>query len=114
MLPRDKQRLSHILDYCNDIQEHIKAVDNSHDAFLSDIMCQHSVAFCILQIGELVSALSEELRASTANQINWSAIKGMRNIVVHDYGHVDLEVVWSVAAEDIPILKKFCKEILES
>ena len=72
-------------------------------------MCQHSVSFCILQIGELVGRLSDELRAATVSEINWTAIKGMRNIVVHDYGNVDQEEVWTAATQDVPILKAFCE-----
>ena len=108
MLPRDRQCLMHIQDYCDDIETHLSKIESNHETFLSDTTIQHSVAFCILQIGELVGKLSDELRKATAKEINWSAIKGMRNIVVHDYGSVDLEIVWSVATEDIPPLKTFC------
>ena len=113
MLSRDSQRLMHILDYCDDIENHLATVNHDHPTFLTNSMCQHSIAFCILQIGELTVKLSDELRSSTSQQINWTAIKGMRNIVVHDYGHIDLDVVWSVATEDIPTLKTFCQTQLE-
>ena len=112
MQPRDSQRLYHILDYCEDVLKHLSVIGNEHDVFLSDTMCQHSIAFCILQIGELVARLSDELRNDTAQEINWSAIKSMRKIVVHDYGNIDLEVVWNVATEDIPVLKSFCESQL--
>ena len=109
MQPRDLSILQHILEYCEDVDRHLQAVGRSFDAFLSDTMCQHSVAFCILQIGELVGKLSDELRAATFNEINWAAIKGMRNIVVHDYGNVDQEEVWIAATRDAPVLKAFCE-----
>ena len=112
MQQRDVQRLAHICDYCEDMEKYLAAIHNDYSTFLSDSMCQHSVAFCVLQIGELVSKLSDELRTETANEINWAAIKGMRNIVVHDYGHIDLEVLWSVAKEDAPVLKRFCQKFL--
>ncbi|MHC4539662.1 MAG: HepT-like ribonuclease domain-containing protein [Planctomycetota bacterium] len=33
-----------------------------------------------------------------------SASIGMRNILVHDYFHVDIEAVWSVVENDLPVL----------
>ena len=75
-------------------------------------MLQRAIAFNILQIGELVGKLSDELRASTLQEINWPAIKGMRNIVVHDYGNVELDVVWDAAVNDLPVLMRFCEERL--
>jgi uncharacterized protein with HEPN domain len=31
-------------------------------------------------------------------------MRGMRNIIVHDYGEVDLELVWKTISNDIPVL----------
>ena len=110
MQPRDVSVLKHIQEYCEDIDRYLQAVGRSFDAFLADSMCQHSISFCILQIGELVGKLSDEFRSTSLSEINWIAIKGMRNIVVHDYGNVDKEEVWIAATRDIPILKVFCEE----
>lgn len=112
MQRRDYQCLEHIADYCEDIADTLARIDGSQETFDHDTMVQYSVAFCILQIGELVGRLSSELRADTAGEIRWSEIKGMRNIVVHDYGEVKLSVVWEVANNDIPILKDFCERKL--
>ena len=113
MLPRDASILEHMEEYCEDIEQYLHTAGDSFDAFLSDPMCQHSIAFCILQIGELVSKLSPELRTATIHDMNWTAIKGMRNIVVHDYGNVDQEEVWTAATRDVPILKAFCEKLLK-
>ena len=112
MLPRDAQLLMHIQDYCVDIENYLTDIGHSYDTFLTDTMIQHAISFCILQIGELVGKLSSELRTLTENEINWVAIKGMRNIVVHDYGNVDLNEVWIAAANDTPVLKSFCEKQL--
>jgi len=85
----------------------------SYDRFIHDRQSQYAIAFSIMQIGELVGKLSEELRNSTQQEIDWPAVKGMRNIIVHDYGEVRLSVVWNVAVEDIPVLKAFCEDRLK-
>lgn len=112
MVQRDAQILEHILDYCDDIERYVGLISSSFDAFMADSMCQHSIAFCIMQIGELVGKLSAEMRSATVGEINWPAIKGMRNIAVHDYGNVDQAEVWNAATCDVPVLKAFCESYL--
>ena len=112
MLPRDQQRLECILDYCEQIEDTLSRFGRFKETFLQDKDFQQSIAFSILQIGELVGKLSPELRSATAEKINWPQIKGMRNIVVHDYGEIDHNFVWDVIMKDIPGLKAFCESEL--
>lgn len=39
-------------------------------------------------------------------------IKGMRNMVAHNYGSMSLDVIWETAKNDIPILKSFCNGLV--
>ena len=112
MVLRDRQRLEKIAEYCEDIQAAVARYGSAYDTFQSDRDFQHSVSFCILQIGELVGGLTEEYRSETKNHVQWRQIKGMRNLVAHDYGGINLEIVWDVATEDIPNLLRFCKSQL--
>ena len=36
----------------------------------------------------------------------WNQIKAMRNIVAHNYGNIDIDVLWDTVQYDIPSLKK--------
>ena len=38
----------------------------------------------------------------------------MRNYVAHEYGNIDLDVVWFVATESIQDLKRYCKNCLDA
>ncbi len=52
-----------------------------------------------------------------ANQMVQDAIVRrieIRNKLIHDYGHVDIELVWAVVENDLPNLKTNIKEILDS
>ena len=114
MLLRDKQRIEKIKEDCEGIQATVRRYGDSFAIFQTDQDYQHSTSFCILQIGELVNGLTEEFRKETRARMQWQQMKAMRNIVVHDYGHIDLEVVWSVITVNIPDLKLFCQEQLSS
>ncbi len=59
--------------------------------------------FRLIQISENSDKLTD-LFKSYHSTIPWRAIKGMRNRIVHEYGHVDLSIVYSTVKNDIPAL----------
>lgn len=67
---------------------------------------------CIVQIGELVSQLSEKIKEKNTS-VPWRIIKDTRNFYVHAYGSIDLPSVWNTLNEDIPELKQLCLKILK-
>lgn len=68
------------------------------------ILCD-SVLFRIIQISENGAKLTDSFRLQHPD-IPWRAIRSMRNRIVHDYGEVDLEVVYDTISHDIPDLLK--------
>ena len=109
----DLQRIAHIRDYCVEIQKTIVRYGDTFEAFDSDADYQRSVSFSILQIGELSGGLSQEFRQATATRVQWGLMKGMRNLVAHNYGSMSREIIWETAVTDIPALKNFCDELLK-
>jgi uncharacterized protein with HEPN domain len=59
----------------------------------------------------LVNYLSEDFK-STYPQIPWQAIRGMRNVVAHEYGKIDTATVWETAENGVQELQEFCRQVL--
>lgn len=73
------------------------------EEFLNDIQVQDSVVRRLEIIGEASRRLSDSTR-TTLSQIPWRRMIGMRNIIIHEYDEVDLEVVWDTVQNALPPL----------
>lgn len=62
-----------------------------------------SMLFRMIQISENVKNLSDEYKQARGH-IPWNALYGLKNRIVHDYGNVDLNIVYETLKNDIPEL----------
>lgn len=62
-----------------------------------------SMLFRMIQISVNSRKLSEEYKELNSN-VPWNALYGLRNRIVHDYGNVDLNIVFETLKNDIPEL----------
>jgi uncharacterized protein with HEPN domain len=62
-------------------------------------------------IGEAVKNVPLEVRALSPN-IPWSKIAGMRDILIHVYFNIDVEIVWDVVQDKLTDLKATAKTLL--
>ena len=62
-----------------------------------------SMLFRMIQLSENEKKLSDEYK-NARDHIPWNALYGLRNRIVHDYGNVDLNVVYETLKNDIPEL----------
>ncbi len=70
------------------------------------------MALCVLQIGELTTHFTEDF-IITHNKMPWNQIKALRNMVAHNYGKIDIEILWETISNDIPQLQEYCEEIVK-
>ena len=66
----------------------------------------------ILIIGEAARGLSRALKDEHP-EVPWTQIAGIRNIIVHEYWNVDLDVVQVVVSGDLPDLKALIETVVE-
>ena len=108
---RDKSRLEHILQAITKIEEYTKGMTKQQ--LLEDSLHLHATAYNVQIIGEAVYKLTNEYKSSHS-ETPWRMIEKMRHILVHDYFAVDVDIMWLVIEDDIPVLKqqveKYIKE----
>lgn len=101
-------RLHDILRAAQLIATYVK--DTSEAAFTGDVQKQDAIIRRIEIIGEAAVHLNESTR-KTIPELPFRQMRGMRNIVAHDYANVDLRIVWEVATVHVPqvcaVLEKF-------
>jgi uncharacterized protein with HEPN domain len=68
-----------------------------------DQLLQDAVTRRIEILGEAARRVSEKMRSEMPD-IPWYQIIGMRNILAHEYDDIDLDIVWRVIQQELPIL----------
>ena len=109
---RDAQVLEKIVKYCEEIDHAHREYHCDYETFCSNPTYRNAVALCLMQIGELSNKLSDTFK-DTYTQIPWRAIRGMRNVVAHEYGKIDVETVWETAESGTLELKQLCRQLLK-
>ena len=111
---KDKRIIEHIRSHCNKISKTKERFGSELSVFESDSDYIDSVLMNLSQIGELAKLLSEDYVRSTSSSIPWKQIRGLRNVIIHDYNNVETESIWNTITDDIPRLKEFCDAELGS
>ncbi|RLC25113.1 MAG: hypothetical protein DRH21_04485 [Deltaproteobacteria bacterium] len=101
-MKNDRIYIEHILNSIDRIISYIHQLD--HDAFIADLIIQDAVVRQLEIIGEATKRVSDDFRSKYPD-IPWSDMAGMRDVLIHDYIDVDLDIVWKTASESIPKLK---------
>ena len=102
--------LQHILDEINYLAAAAKDIDR--EAFLADDTLKRAFVRSIEVIGEAVKKVPESVRQRNS-RIEWRAIAGMRDRLIHDYFGVDYKVVWDVVINKIGPLAKGIRPMLD-
>lgn len=95
--------IDHILECIELIDDYTKGVIK--EEFVKSIQLQDSVIRRIEVIGEAVKNIPQEIKDKYSD-IPWKRIAGMRDILIHEYWGIDLNLTWEVVVGEIPDLKR--------
>lgn len=110
MQHRDKTILIKIIDELDVALDMI--ADKDFDIFDSDEILKRAMCMTVINIGELVKALSKDFRLEH-KQIPWKSIAGFRDIAAHKYQTLHMKDVYHTVTNDFTELKNNIKQILE-
>lgn len=107
---RETLYLVDIVEACDTIAEFVSGFDEA--AFYQDEKTQSAVLQKLIVIGEAVARLPREFKDQHPN-VEWRDIVAFRNIVIHTYFSVKLDIVWDTVQHDVPELRRQIASIQE-
>ena len=105
----DRLYLNHILECANRVKE---CVQDGRDKFLADHIIQDAVLRNLQIMTESTQRLSQELKDRNP-EVDWRGLSGFRNILVHEYLGVDLEIVWELVEQKLLSLIRMAESELK-
>ena len=93
------------------VQAFLARMDAS--AFLASELHKAATLQKLTVIGEAAARLSHTFREAHP-QVEWRDIIAFRNIAVHAYFAVQWNIVWATATDDVPVLRRQVREILQA
>ena len=105
----EQQYLLDIVEAADAIARFLAEIDR--ETFLKDELRQSAVMQKIGVIGEAAGKIESPLRSKYPD-VDWPKVVGMRNILVHSYFSVKLDIVWQTAVQSVPDIREKVAHIL--
>ena len=105
-----RQRFTDILQMCGEIEVFtagMRFVD-----FQQDAKTVKAVLYNLAIIGEVAGQLLPEVELLYP-EIPWVDIRGIRNLIIHEYFQVNLDIVWETVQTDLPTLRQQLQAVVE-
>ncbi|MCL2364019.1 MAG: DUF86 domain-containing protein [Defluviitaleaceae bacterium] len=112
MNPKVKNILERMLEDALDAMQFALDV-NTPETLATDKRNRKAIIMSILNIGELAKQLPQEYRTAH-NTIPWENIIRMRERAAHGYHIMNIDVVWDVVINHLPVLAQFLQNQLNS
>lgn len=110
MWPSNLELPKHIQDEANFV---INATTNENvDSFLVNDLLKRAVVRSLEIIGEASKKIHPDFK-SNYPEVDWRALAGTRDKLIHDYFGVDYELVWDIIVNNLPDLKLLIDHIIE-
>jgi len=101
-----------------DILAAVRAIERytrgmTFEEFAADARTVDAVVRNLMTIGESTRWIPEPIR-DAHGEIPWHTMRGVRNVVAHEYFGVDAEILWETVRTDLPPLAPRLEAILQS
>lgn len=110
MSEKEIETLERVAEILHRIQTFSRPISNWQELERDDLRLD-AILMNFVNLGECVSRFSEPFH-SLHPEIEWGKIKGLRNIVAHDYWGVDVEMVWEIMRDNVPKLASQITKLL--
>lgn len=111
-MDRDVFRLVHIQECADKIEQLVERLQTLEN-FKQHWVEQDAMVRNFEIIGEASNHISDFTK-ERFSEIEWFKIRGMRNLMAHEYFGVRLETIWITATVNIPVLKKQVQKIIDN
>jgi uncharacterized protein with HEPN domain len=102
--------LQHILNETQYLKDRLKGVTKTQ--FLGDETLKCAFVRSLEIIGEAAKQIPDEFRLKY-HHVEWRAMAGMRDRLIHDYLGVDYDLVWDVVTTKVPPLQQEIEQIIQ-
>ena len=92
-------RLGHIRDEIDGITAALRGT--SRDVFVKDYVLRRAAERVLLIISEAAKALPRGL-TDRYSEIDWRGVRGLGDVLRHDYERVDADTLWEILTEKLP------------
>ena len=110
-MPESREYLSHILDEARYLIDRQR--DLTKNQFLRDETLKRAFVRSVEIIGEAAKQVSDAVKTNHP-EVEWRAMAGMRDRLIHGYFGVDYDLVWDVVTEKIPALRAAIQQIMDA
>lgn len=104
-MSRDKIYIGQIIEAIEKIEDYTK---DGQEAFNKAEIIQDAVIRNIEVVGEVAKKISNVFKEQNSN-IPWRKMAGIRDVLIHDYDSIDMNIVWNVVVVELPKIKLFLK-----
>lgn len=102
--------LEDIIDEIERIKKFTREIESLEDFSENDLVF-YAVLKSLENIGEAVKHIPEEKRIYP---LEWKKIAGLRDILIHEYFGIDVEIIWDIINKKLPELENAAKYMLEN
>jgi len=104
-------RIDDIIAATEKVLRYTEGMDKA--AFVADERTVDAVVRNLMVIGEAARCVPDDVVAANP-QIPWARMRGMRNLVVHEYFGVDVDVLWDTVTGNLPGLLPLLRDLLDA